>query len=85
MRFGGTNGSGVDVSVVRQTQRGQMREQRESAGNPAQYGKVKWMLVAQYIKEKGGSYHFGNATCRKKWDEMCKMEREKGRRDLTSS
>ena len=85
MRFGGANGSGGDVNVVRQTPGGQMREQRESARNPAQYGKVKWMLVAQYIKEKGGSYHFGNATCRKKWDEMCKMEREKGRRDPTSS
>lgn len=87
MRFGGANGSG-DVNIVRQTQGGQMREQRESrrsGGNPAQYGKVKWMLVAQYIKEKGGSYHFGNATCRKKWDELCKMEREKGKREHVSS
>lgn len=87
MRFGGSNGSG-DVNIVRQTQGGQMREQRESGrsgGNPAQYGKVKWMLVAQYIKEKGGSYHFGNATCRKKWDEMCKMERERGKREHVSS
>ena len=49
-------------------------------GGPAhaRYGKVKWMQVAGYIKERGGSYHFGNATCRKKWDEMVKAEREKG-------
>lgn len=40
------------------------------------YGKVKWMQVAAYIKERGGSYHFGNATCRKKWDEMVKRDRD---------
>ena len=40
------------------------------------YGKVKWMQVAAYIKERGGSYHFGNATCRKRWDEMVRSERE---------
>lgn len=34
------------------------------------YQKVKWMKVADYIKERGGSYRFGNATCRKKWDEL---------------
>ncbi|KAI1815986.1 hypothetical protein GGS20DRAFT_277514 [Poronia punctata] len=37
------------------------------------YGNTKgvpWKKVAAYIKENGGSYHFGNATCRKKWDEL---------------
>ncbi|KAI9886177.1 MAG: hypothetical protein M1823_002029 [Watsoniomyces obsoletus] len=32
--------------------------------------KVPWKLVAEYIAKNGGSYHFGNATCRKKWDEI---------------
>ncbi|KAI8626823.1 hypothetical protein F5Y19DRAFT_478036 [Xylariaceae sp. FL1651] len=32
--------------------------------------KVPWKQVAAYIYEHDGSYHFGNATCRKKWDEL---------------
>ncbi|KAH6681664.1 hypothetical protein B0J14DRAFT_679677 [Halenospora varia] len=32
--------------------------------------KVPWKLVAEYIANNGGSYHFGNATCRKRWDEL---------------
>ncbi|KKF92628.1 hypothetical protein CFO_g5020 [Ceratocystis platani] len=33
-------------------------------------GKIPWKRVAEYILQNGGSYLFGNATCRKKWDEM---------------
>lgn len=29
--------------------------------------KVPWKKVADYIWENGGSYHFGNATCKKRW------------------
>lgn len=29
--------------------------------------KVPWKKVADYISENGGSYHFGNATCKKQW------------------
>ncbi|PLB50683.1 hypothetical protein P170DRAFT_508829 [Aspergillus steynii IBT 23096] len=32
--------------------------------------KVPWKKVAQYIWAHGGSYHFGNATCKKKWCEV---------------
>ncbi|TVY78156.1 hypothetical protein LSUE1_G005731 [Lachnellula suecica] len=32
--------------------------------------RVPWKLVAEYIANHGGSYHFGNATCRKRWDEL---------------
>ena len=32
--------------------------------------KVPWKKVAEYIAKNGGSYHFGNATCRKKWDDI---------------
>ncbi|KAE8140990.1 hypothetical protein BDV38DRAFT_268724 [Aspergillus pseudotamarii] len=32
--------------------------------------KVSWKRVAQYIWTHGGSYHFGNATCKKKWCEI---------------
>ncbi|KAF2420511.1 hypothetical protein EJ08DRAFT_665574 [Tothia fuscella] len=33
---------------------------------------VQWKEIANYIIEHGGSYHFGNATCKKKWCEMAK-------------
>ncbi|KAL1963826.1 hypothetical protein VTN77DRAFT_7757 [Rasamsonia byssochlamydoides] len=32
--------------------------------------KISWKRVAEYIWHKGGSYHFGNATCKKKWCEI---------------
>ncbi|GKZ34829.1 hypothetical protein AbraIFM66950_005225 [Aspergillus brasiliensis] len=35
-----------------------------------QLPKVSWKRVAQYIRAHGGSYHFGNATCKKKWCEI---------------
>lgn len=31
--------------------------------------KIPWMKVAEFVALHG-SYHFGNATCRKKWDEI---------------
>jgi hypothetical protein len=32
--------------------------------------KISWKRVAEYIALGGGSYHFGNSTCKKKWSEM---------------
>ncbi|KAK8064688.1 hypothetical protein PG994_007326 [Apiospora phragmitis] len=32
--------------------------------------RIPWKQVADYITKNNGSYHFGNATCRKKWDEL---------------
>lgn len=29
--------------------------------------KVPWKKVAEYIYNNEGSYHFGNATCKKQW------------------
>ncbi|KAL2870027.1 uncharacterized protein BJX67DRAFT_303673 [Aspergillus lucknowensis] len=37
---------------------------------PVPAPKVPWKRVAQYIWTHGGSYHFGNATCKKKWCEV---------------
>ncbi|KAI9838574.1 MAG: hypothetical protein M1819_004886 [Sarea resinae] len=31
---------------------------------------ISWKQVAAYIANHGGSYHFGNGTCKKKWDEL---------------
>jgi hypothetical protein len=32
--------------------------------------KVPWKKVAEFIAEGGGTYHFGNSTCKRKWLEM---------------
>ncbi|KAL4977746.1 hypothetical protein BDW66DRAFT_165411 [Aspergillus desertorum] len=37
---------------------------------PAPPSKIPWKKVAQYIWNHGGSYHFGNSTCKKKWCEV---------------
>jgi hypothetical protein len=34
--------------------------------------KVQWKKVADYINDNGGSYHFGNSTCKRKWLELNK-------------
>ncbi|KMP09714.1 hypothetical protein CIRG_08947 [Coccidioides immitis RMSCC 2394] len=36
----------------------------------AQGPKISWKQVAEYIWRNGGSYQFGNATCKKKWAEI---------------
>ncbi|KAI9724819.1 MAG: hypothetical protein M1812_000095 [Candelaria pacifica] len=36
--------------------------------------KIPWKQVADCIASRGGSYHFGNATCRKKWDDIQSRE-----------
>ncbi|KAG4442637.1 hypothetical protein IFR05_001893 [Cadophora sp. M221] len=34
------------------------------------HAKIPWKKVATYIDSHGGSYHFGYATCRKRWDDL---------------
>ncbi|KFX93688.1 hypothetical protein O988_06671 [Pseudogymnoascus sp. VKM F-3808] len=38
--------------------------------------KTPWKRVAEYIEGNGGSYRFGNATCRKMWDRLGEEEGE---------
>ncbi|KAK4155730.1 hypothetical protein C8A00DRAFT_13255 [Chaetomidium leptoderma] len=44
--------------------------------NPA---KIPWKKVAEYIVRHGGSYHFGNSTCRKRWDELVREQAALGK------
>ena len=37
--------------------------------------RIPWKQVSERIYNRGGSYRFGNATCRKKWDEISEDER----------
>ncbi|KAK7962134.1 uncharacterized protein PG986_002959 [Apiospora aurea] len=39
-------------------------------GDSPTKARIPWKQVADFITNNGGSYHFGNATCRKKWDEL---------------
>ncbi|KAL2156621.1 hypothetical protein VTH82DRAFT_1366 [Thermothelomyces myriococcoides] len=41
--------------------------------------KVPWKRVAEYIVAHGGSYHFGNSTCRKRWDELVREQTARGK------
>ena len=36
--------------------------------------RIPWKKVAAFIVERGGSYRFGNATCRRRWDELVRHE-----------
>ncbi|KAJ2997606.1 hypothetical protein NUW58_g598 [Xylaria curta] len=52
-----------DIRLLKKAVRKLAKDDKTSA-------KVPWKQVAAYIYEHDGSYHFGNATCRKKWDEL---------------
>ncbi|KAK4033339.1 hypothetical protein C8A01DRAFT_40203 [Parachaetomium inaequale] len=41
--------------------------------------KVPWKKVAEYIVAHGGSYHFGNSTCRKRWDDLVREQTALGK------
>ncbi|EFX00540.1 hypothetical protein CMQ_7542 [Grosmannia clavigera kw1407] len=41
-----------------------------SRGRDSAKAKISWKAVADYIYDCGGSYHFGNTTCRKRWDSL---------------
>lgn len=43
-------------------------------GNEIVSAKIPWKEVAKYIVKHGGSYHFGNATCRKRWDDLVALQ-----------
>ncbi|CAG8971479.1 hypothetical protein HYALB_00002063 [Hymenoscyphus albidus] len=58
-----------DIALLRKAVR------KLTHGTDPNHCKVPWKQVAEYIANNGGSYHFGNATCRKKWD---KLQRESG-------
>ncbi|KAF2276006.1 uncharacterized protein EI97DRAFT_458997 [Westerdykella ornata] len=43
---------------------------RPSATQEQRFTRISWKRVAEYITENGGSYKFGNSTCKKKWLEL---------------
>lgn len=47
----------------------------DSASRSARLQKISWKKVAEYILNHGGTYFFGNATCKKKWVESFETDR----------
>ncbi|KAI5860024.1 hypothetical protein GGS23DRAFT_599950 [Durotheca rogersii] len=45
-----------------------------SRGDDVASAKIPWKQVADYITEHGGSYHFGYATCHRKWEQLMKED-----------
>ncbi|KAH6635959.1 hypothetical protein F5144DRAFT_486546 [Chaetomium tenue] len=45
---------------------------------PVASAKVPWKKVADHMVQHGGSYRFGNSTCRKRWDELVRERRGRG-------
>ncbi|KAH7406159.1 hypothetical protein DE146DRAFT_650956 [Phaeosphaeria sp. MPI-PUGE-AT-0046c] len=41
-----------------------------SVSNDQRLAKVQWKKIADAIRSHGGSYHFGNSTCKRKWVEL---------------
>lgn len=62
----------LDLAVQRYTGHTKGRKPRYP-GDPEALG-VSWKYVGDYIAQNGGSYHFGNATCKKKWMEVHGIE-----------
>ncbi|EAA29802.1 hypothetical protein GE21DRAFT_4956 [Neurospora crassa] len=48
-------------------------------GIPTTTTKIPWKQVSHYIFSKGGSYKFGNATVRKRWEELMRDQLAKGK------
>ncbi|KAK4201940.1 hypothetical protein QBC40DRAFT_347493 [Triangularia verruculosa] len=53
---------------------------RDSSGSEGPLSsKVPWKKVAEYIVQSGGTYLFGNSTCRKRWDELVREQTTLGK------
>ncbi|ODA76911.1 hypothetical protein RJ55_07427 [Drechmeria coniospora] len=57
----------VDIDLLRQAvQSAECRTFNQS--------NIKWRAVSDFIVNNGGTYRFGNATCSRKWSELCGEE-----------
>ncbi|KAI0025021.1 hypothetical protein F4780DRAFT_775492 [Xylariomycetidae sp. FL0641] len=60
-----------DIRLLKLAVLEQSKEQ-DPAGRGAR--QISWKRVGQYIADHGGSYHYGNTTVKRKWDEVVKHE-----------
>ncbi|TQS37349.1 hypothetical protein Golomagni_02181 [Golovinomyces magnicellulatus] len=47
-----------------------LRQAVSELGPRSGRSRIPWKKVAEHIVRNGGSYRFGNSTCRKRWDEL---------------
>ncbi|KAK1780884.1 hypothetical protein QBC45DRAFT_371230 [Copromyces sp. CBS 386.78] len=52
---------------------------QQPRGVPTTTTKIPWKQVAHYIVSHGGSYKFGNATVRKRWEELMRDQLARGK------
>ncbi|OAX82003.1 hypothetical protein ACJ72_03652 [Emergomyces africanus] len=59
-----------DVRLLCEAVRKYANPMRNVAGEDIASPTISWKQVGEYIWKNGGSYHFGNATCKKKWAQI---------------
>ncbi|KKZ62655.1 hypothetical protein EMCG_00338 [[Emmonsia] crescens] len=59
-----------DVRLLCEAVRKYANPTQDIAGEDITSSKISWKQVGEYIWKNGGSYHFGNATCKKKWAQI---------------
>ncbi|KAH8723902.1 hypothetical protein GQ44DRAFT_728205 [Phaeosphaeriaceae sp. PMI808] len=64
----------IDLRLLQKFVQEELDRIDESYHHPLNYtqqlSKVQWKKVADDIASNGGSYHFGNSTCKRKWVEL---------------
>ncbi len=58
------------VKKAREPAQAGLNENGSNCSSSTKVNKISWKSVAQYIWANGGSYLYGNATCKKKWTEI---------------
>ncbi|PGH03392.1 hypothetical protein GX51_04123 [Blastomyces parvus] len=59
-----------DVRLLCEAVRKYANPIQDDSGEGIKSPKISWKQVGEYISKNGGSYHFGNATCKKKWSQI---------------
>ncbi|EEQ84755.1 uncharacterized protein BDCG_08024 [Blastomyces dermatitidis ER-3] len=59
-----------DVRLLCEAVRKYANPIQDGVGEDIKDPKISWKQVGEYISKNGGSYHFGNATCKKKWSQI---------------
>ncbi|KAK3953404.1 hypothetical protein QBC32DRAFT_397157 [Pseudoneurospora amorphoporcata] len=69
----------TSTSTSNQPQSSSSSSSQQPRGIPTTTTKIPWKQVAHYIVSHGGSYKFGNATVRKRWEELMRDQLARGK------
>ncbi|KAJ4398410.1 hypothetical protein N0V85_006292 [Neurospora sp. IMI 360204] len=76
---GSSKSSTSTSSTSTQAQPQSSAAQPKPKGIPTTTTKIPWKQVSHYIFSRGGSYQFGNATVRKRWEELMRDQLSRGK------